>query len=304
MPTVQSQLLKLTQSVDTRTKSDQVFTDLSAAVNIASSTNATPIVITTAAPHGRSSGDQVYIAGHLVNTNANNTASARTWYVSVLTSTTFGLYTDSALTVGVVGNGVGVATGSMTSGLIGSIDGSRFTSQRLLDIYNDARLNLSAVVASSYPDKIRSLEFSGTVVPEAALTFTSGAAPKPTGYLKAIALTDTSGNPISVLPFDQAQMVRANESATVRFVFEAGTNFRTISGATYVPDASSYKLTYYGLTNFTLAQVLDGTTVETINDPFQTIIVQLAEALANDKSQVTVNQLATTLLDHLFKKAA
>lgn len=72
-----------------------------ASVAIASSTNATPIVVTTSAPHLRASGDIVVIASHLVNTAANGT-----WKIEVLSSTTFRL-------IGSVGIGIGGATGTM-----------------------------------------------------------------------------------------------------------------------------------------------------------------------------------------------
>jgi hypothetical protein len=67
---------------------------------IASSTNASPIVITTGAPHGYVSGDKVSIVGHAVNTNANGS-----WQIVVTGPTTFQL-------VGSSGNGVGGATGT------------------------------------------------------------------------------------------------------------------------------------------------------------------------------------------------
>jgi hypothetical protein len=68
---------------------------------IASSTNATPIVITTPSAHGFSTSDTVYIVGHTTNTAANGT-----WVITVLSSTTFSL-------TGSVGNGVGGATGTV-----------------------------------------------------------------------------------------------------------------------------------------------------------------------------------------------
>ncbi len=71
-----------------------------ATVAIVSSTNATPIVMTTAA-HGLSTGALVTISGHLVNTAANGT-----FKVTVLSSTTFSLD-------GSVGVGVGGATGTV-----------------------------------------------------------------------------------------------------------------------------------------------------------------------------------------------
>lgn len=69
-------------------------------VNIASSTNANPIVITTSAAHGYTSGDNVEIINHLVNTNA-----VGAWVVTVLTTTTFSIPQP--------GNGVGGASGTV-----------------------------------------------------------------------------------------------------------------------------------------------------------------------------------------------
>lgn len=55
------------------------------ALGASSSTNATPIVITSAA-HGLTTGDTIQITGHTTNTKANGT-----WEVNVLTSSTFEL---------------------------------------------------------------------------------------------------------------------------------------------------------------------------------------------------------------------
>lgn len=70
-----------------------------AAVNIQSSTNATPIVV-TAPGHGLVNGDFTHIASHTVNTNAKGL-----WRVANVSGDTFELE-------GSVGNGVGGATGT------------------------------------------------------------------------------------------------------------------------------------------------------------------------------------------------
>jgi hypothetical protein len=74
--------------------------DVGAPVSIASSTNANPIVVTTATVHGLTTGDFAEIAGHLVNTAANGT-----WAVTVTSTTVFN--------IPVAGNGVGAATGQV-----------------------------------------------------------------------------------------------------------------------------------------------------------------------------------------------
>ncbi len=66
---------------------------------IVSSTNASPIVVTVTS-HGYTTGDTIYIVGHLVNTAANGS-----WAVTVLSGSTFELD-------GSTGNGVGGATGT------------------------------------------------------------------------------------------------------------------------------------------------------------------------------------------------
>lgn len=72
------------------------------ATSIASSTNATPIVITTAVNHNLSTGQSVVVTGHNVNTAANGT-----WVIDVTGATTFSLRSS-------VGVGVGAATGTVT----------------------------------------------------------------------------------------------------------------------------------------------------------------------------------------------
>lgn len=69
-------------------------------VNIASSTNANPSVVTTAVAHGLVVGDVVEIAGHLVNTTVNGV-----WTLATVGSTT-------TFTVPGPAAGVGAATGT------------------------------------------------------------------------------------------------------------------------------------------------------------------------------------------------
>lgn len=76
-------------------------------VNISSSTNATPIVVTTSSAHGRVTGDTVFIASHTTNTNANGV-----WTVGAYTSTTITLLNADGSNS--VGNGVGGASGTVT----------------------------------------------------------------------------------------------------------------------------------------------------------------------------------------------
>jgi len=75
-------------------------------VAIASSTDATPIVITANA-HGRSTGDRVLIFGHTTNVAANGI-----YVITVLTANTFSLQ-DEFTRLNVVGSGAGAGAGGL-----------------------------------------------------------------------------------------------------------------------------------------------------------------------------------------------
>jgi hypothetical protein len=77
-------------------------------ISISSSTNATPIVITTLTAHGLVAGDYVVVNGHTTNTNANGV-----WLVGTTpTSTTFQILQINGSNT--TGNGVGGASGTVT----------------------------------------------------------------------------------------------------------------------------------------------------------------------------------------------
>lgn len=85
---------------------------------IASSTNATPIVVTTAVAHGFATGDTVYISDHATNTSGNGLFKITAASGSVFSLTR---YYDGT---NVVGTGVGGATGycvnlGQTAGTVG-----------------------------------------------------------------------------------------------------------------------------------------------------------------------------------------
>lgn len=80
---------------------------------ISGATNATPIVVTTNAAHGLVSGQPVTISGVVGNTAANGT-----FYVNVLTTTTFALYSNAGLTIPVIGNGVYSSGGTLNNAYI------------------------------------------------------------------------------------------------------------------------------------------------------------------------------------------
>lgn len=79
---------------------------------VSGATNASPIVITTSAAHGLGDGQVVKIKDVMGNTAANGI-----YAVSVLTTTTFELWTDSSFSVPVAGNGTYNSDGSVQTGV-------------------------------------------------------------------------------------------------------------------------------------------------------------------------------------------
>jgi hypothetical protein len=105
---------------------------------VSGATNATPIVITCAAAHNLVNGDEVQITGVGGNTNANTTG-----FVNVLTTTTFGLYSNSTLTTAVAGNAAYTSGGQASQ----AFDISGYTGDYTLRLKIDSlTANLRALV--------------------------------------------------------------------------------------------------------------------------------------------------------------
>lgn len=286
---VNTQLLRLAQRVDPLTKSGQYLMDLNSAIAIASSTNATPIQITTAVAHGLKTGNQVFISGHALNVAANNTPSNPNWTILVNGATTFTLNNS-------VGTGVGSATGNVYPAMIGAVPGAAFPSQLLMDRYNDARLLLATVLKQRLPLQQFMLETSGNIVNNTGFSFTSGVAQKPSGFIESVALYDASYNKIEVIPASQLEAARTLETSSLRFVIDSGSTLSTITGNTNVPDATNYILWYYWIPIYLLTDATGGVTLESFNDKYFPVIIEVAELLCNEVGTQQVAAFITAFL--------
>lgn len=188
------------------------------------------------------------------------------------------------------------AGAEFAAGTIGTTPGSRFTAQRLLDIYNEARFTLAQAITSKIPRHLRAMMVSGTIIKKTDLQFTSGVATKPTGYLEPVLLTDVSGAVITILPLTLLMAVKDLESSTNRFVFETTTTLEALTGTTNIPNASTYILRYYGLSNFALSDVTGGSTVETFNDIWQDLLVEIGSGIANEMGNTQVLAFAEKMV--------
>ena len=282
-------LFKINLILDPATKLGQKFNDSTAAISLTSASNASPIVIVTATNHGLVSGNQVYITGVATNTAANNTGSNPNWTITYVSATSFSLDNST-------GNGSGTG-GTATPALVGSVDGASFPRQRILDIYNQARMALFQAMDNVLSLEEKIIAISGTVIKKTDLTFTSASAPKPTGFIQAIYLTDVSGDQITILPLSVFRELKDRHSVSNRMVFDYGTVFEAPStSTTIIPNAATYILRYYGISSFTLSDILGGTTVETFNENYYPIIIELAQAIASEQGTIEVNALAQKLI--------
>jgi hypothetical protein len=181
-------------------------------------------------------------------------------------------------------------------GTIGTTAGNRFTAQRLLDIYNEARMAMASAIRISMPPEKRAAVVPGNIVRITNLTFASGVAAVPAGCIDPIAMQDSTGSDISIVGANLIPLLSRNESATVRFVAWEGTNFKAPPGSAFIPDAATYRLWYYGVSNFTLANVTGGVVTETYNDDLLPRLLNIAARIANvqgnyDAQQIVLDEL-------------
>lgn len=184
-----------------------------------------------------------------------------------------------------------------TVSTIGVNDGEKFVKQSLLDIYNEARFSLFRSMELVFSKLQISQLVPGIALIKEDLEFALGVASKPTGFVRPISLNDAAGVVINILPPSMESVVRQGvvpvykESDDNRFVFEEGTQLRSASGSTYIPDAKTYVLKYLGIAKYTLSDVT-GTTVEAFPDDWFLAIMEVAEAIANGLGIADVGAVA------------
>jgi len=303
MSTVASNLLKFQLKIDpvakgtSTTVAAQRFKGSSDGTTITATSNVSGTLIRiTSAGHGLSTGQYCTISGVVGTTEANNTAGNPAWKVTVITSSTFDLVASTYTNAWVSG---GTVVGCFTN----SVDGAKFTRQRLLEMYNEARMVLFNSIYVNRRDELNQLVYSTATT--ANITWTYGSpnttAPKPSGYLRLISLmSPTTGVPVIVLDNSLLQTVQLasnpnlTQSATNILGFEIGSNF-------LVPVyscAGTGTITYYGITAWTwFTDVFGGSTTEIFNSDLEPILIEIACAIADEQSNADTLALAKTLLN-------
>lgn len=293
MATIQNVLLQIHHKVAPTTKRGQKFQDISSATAVVSTSNTTPIVVTTGSAHGVKTGDKVFLYDIVGDAVANNSLANPAWTATRLTATTYSLNGSAA--------GGGGAGGNMVGCLVGSTDTARFTRQRVLDIYNDARRVFVKTALGTFPTHIAAKVLAGVVDRTANFTFAAGVATLPTGYVAPVLLTDVNHAEIQIIPPSQINRIRDLESATLRYVVERGSQLEVDSAATNVLNANTYILRSYRVAPYTLTDILTKTpATEGIRDIDLPLLVEIADALARGMG----NNQALALTQRLLGSAA
>ncbi len=315
MSLAQSNLLKFCLRVDPTAKGSsatiagQKFQGVGSGTTITgAANNGSGLIRITAASHGLVTGQYASIYGVSGVTAANSTAGNPAWLVTRidannvdLQSSTFaGTYSGSGATI--------------TGALVGSVDGTRFTRQRLLDMYNEARMILFTALYDTKPKDTLDRYVYGAAI-NANLTFSYSApfssASMPTGFIKLISLYAYNGYPVIVFPLNMFQEVQKGgvhftTSATNLIGFHFGNYFRVIgSFASELGDGSLSHyatLTYYGITDLVWAtDILTNTTYESFSLDVEPMLLEIACAIADEQSSADTLALAKTLLNRKEK---
>lgn len=288
--TVQKRLFELAMRVDPKTDNQQRIQDASSAINIISTTNATPVVVETQTPHGLLDDQYVFVAGAAVAA-LNNSISNPYYQITKVDSTHFSLNGSTAP------GSAGGAQGTIVGALVGSAPGQKYpVPQRLLDIYNEARWEVLRTLLGIFSQDERLLRLSGLIKTEANLTFAAGAASKPNGYILPVNLYKPDlSNPVSVVSLQYGAALRPLEGASNRFVVELGSQLKSLNGTTYV-DGAGWTLEYIGLTKFTLTDVFGNTTTEPFNDEFYPLLLEVAQAISLEIGSVQIGAMIRKFL--------
>lgn len=175
-----------------------------------------------------------------------------------------------------------------------SAGGDRFTAQRIIDCYNQGRMQLANVVDKTFPEDQKALAVSGNIV-KGSLVFASGTITKPAGYVMWERLEDPTAYPnakqVLILPVSQIQQAKDLISSTNLIVFDYGTSFTAYDGTATISNGT-YPFYYYGVTQYTTTTATDGTTAESFNDLLHPVLVDLAVAIANEQGTNEISAMA------------
>lgn len=181
---------------------------------------------------------------------------------------------------------------------VGSVDGDKFTEQRRLDIYNDARFALFGALKTRYSNEELTRLIGSTVI-DTTGTMASGQLAKPSDYVDFISFAKSDDTPVTMLPTSMLQDVLSGlnphftESATNLFLFDIGQNLVAFDASMAT---AAVKLRYYALPVYVLTDIDNTTTKESFDEKFHPLMIELGVAIANEQGQQEILALTQSLL--------
>lgn len=177
---------------------------------------------------------------------------------------------------------------------IGVFNG-KFSAQRQLDIYNEARYELLRALQFTIPKDKLSVLAEGPVK-VASPSSSAGAVALPSDYF-AIANIECDSFDIFLVPITMYRAIRKGknpyrkESANVVFVCPQGRQLVSPNGATNFTNGTAVNIAYYSLSSFALTDVTNGTSVESLDDIYMTPLLEIAEAISLELGRVELNRV-------------
>jgi hypothetical protein len=182
---------------------------------------------------------------------------------------------------------------------VGTVDGQAFPAAEGLRIYNDARKSLAASLRLVVPTWFSTKEVSGCLVCKTDLTFAEGIATVPDGFIYPVRLTDSTGGRIIITGLDSVGELEDFESSSKRYVLDLGGTFVAESGKDFILNAANYILWYFGVKDWTLSDVMGGTSVETYNEIWHNHLLEIANLIANEAGQAEITTLTIKFFNTL-----
>lgn len=185
-----------------------------------------------------------------------------------------------------------------TLSTIGVNDGEKFAKQRLLDIYNLARMTLTNGMRIAWPRGKMNDALAGQIVRDAAASFSAGGAlTLPAGYISTVVLRTSTGVDIAVVPEWAYTHLARMESATNLFCFEEGNSLKAPPGSTLLNSVTGCLHLYIGVVDWVLADVTGGTASETVQEHWIPELLEVAAAIALEQGNTDPLALAVQLLN-------
>jgi hypothetical protein len=182
-----------------------------------------------------------------------------------------------------------------------TVGGDRFTSQRVVDLYNDARRYVAMGIITAKGPFAASYDL-GTIISASLVSFTAGAGAIPAGHVGSVSLIRTeTGALIKILPSGFYDYTKHLDSAANPIVFEGAGTLVSPSGNTYIPDTTTgitYTLRYFNVTDWTVSQAtaISGAATETFPERLLPMVISIAEMMANEQAGLDPSAVVKKLI--------